>query len=263
MFLQKHPFHLTEISVWPVVSSFIVFFLTSSTVLYFHHFQGSFYVLITSLVLLSCAIICWTNDVSKEADYVGDHTKLVVKGLSIGFTLFIVTEIWFFIGIFWGYFHSSLNPSVELGAIWPPAFIEPINAYELPLLNTVILLSSGGTLTFAHHKLISGERVGVINGMILTIFLGFIFLICQFIEYKTASFTIVDSVYGNCFYLTTGFHGFHVIIGGLFLVICLFRMYNYKITGTHHVGLNSGILYWHLVDVVWLFVLTFLYFWGS
>lgn len=260
---QNHPYHLTEQSVWPVVTSLSLFCLTSSAALYFHHFEGAYIFLLLSIYLVVSCIIFWTVDVSREGDLVGDHTSYVVKGLTLGFAMFVFTEVMFFFSLFWGYFHSALNPTIDIGAIWPPAEIDPINAYELPLLNTVLLLSSGGTLTYSHHKLIQGERIGAINGLFSTILLGFVFLICQYIEFKTASFTIVDSVYGSIFYMVTAFHGFHVIVGALMLTTCFIRMRKYCFTTQHHIGFESSTLYWHFVDVVWLIVLSSLYFWGS
>lgn len=187
----------------------------------------------------------------------------VQKGLNIGILLFIVSEALFFLGIFWAFFHSALTPTVELGAQWPPVGIDPVNPFELPLLNTVILLSSGATVTYAHHSLISGKRKGAFYGSIATIFLAIVFTGFQAIEYNVSSFTISDGVFGTCFYFGTGFHGFHVIIGTIFLCAALWRIYAQHFTDSHHVGFEGGILYWHFVDVVWLFLYVSVYYWGS
>ncbi len=205
---------------------------------------------------LICVIISmsfWFRDIITEATYLGDHTLVVQKGLYFGVILFIVSEALFFLAIFWAFFHSALTPTVELGALWPPLGIEPVNPFELPLLNTVILLSSGATITYAHHSFIATGRTGAIYGAIFTILLALIFTGFQGLEYHVSSFTISDGVFGTCFFFGTGFHGFHVIIGTIFLSVALWRIYDYQLTDQHHSGFEGGILYWHFVDVVWLF----------
>jgi cytochrome c oxidase subunit 3 len=169
----------------------------------------------------------------------------------------------FFMAIFWAFFHSALTPTVELGAQWPPLGIEPINPFELPLLNTVVLLSSGATVTYAHHSLIQGKRKGALWGSVATIVLAIIFTAFQAIEYSVSSFTISDGAFGTCFFFGTGFHGLHVIIGTIFLAVALWRIYAYHLTDNHHLGFEGGILYWHFVDVVWLFLYVSIYYWGS
>jgi len=193
----------------------------------------------------------------------GHHTFAVQKGLTLGFILFVISEVFFFITIFWAFFHSSLAPTVELGAHWPPAGIEPLNPWEIPLLNTVILLSSGATVTYAHHSLIQGNRSSAITGTFITIILAIIFTLLQGVEYTVSSFTLSDGTFGSCFYFGTGFHGLHVIIGTAFLVVGTWRVLAYHSTDNHHLGLESGILYWHFVDVVWLFLFISIYYWGS
>ena len=181
----------------------------------------------------------------------------------MGVVLFIVSEALFFLAIFWAFFHSALSPTVELGAQWPPMGIEAVNPFELPLLNTVILLSSGATVTYAHHSLIKGDRAGSLYGLIGTVILAAIFTAFQGIEYTVSSFTISDGAFGTCFYFGTGFHGLHVMIGTAFIAVGLWRMYAYHLTDNHHLGLEASILYWHFVDVVWLFLFISIYYWGS
>jgi cytochrome c oxidase subunit 3 len=195
--------------------------------------------------------------------YQGYHTQLVKRGITIGFILFVISEVFFFISIFWGYFHSALAPTVELGSLWPPKGIEALNPWEIPLLNTVILLSSGATVTWAHYALIEGDRSSSIKALILTIILAILFTGLQGYEYYNASFTIADGIYGSCFYFGTGFHGLHVIVGTTFLIVCFIRLINYHFTDTHHIGFESAILYWHFVDIVWLFLFISIYWWGS
>ena len=194
--------------------------------------------------------------------YIGNHTHAVQKGLNLGVGLFIVSEALFFLAIFWTFFHSSLAPNIELGAQWPPMGIHSINPFELPLLNTIILLSSGVTVTYAHHSVIQGNRKGALYGLIFTLILAVLFTVLQGIEYTVSSFTISDGIYGSCFYFGTGFHGLHVIIGTIFLAVGFWRILAYHFTDHHHLGLESGILYWHFVDVVWLFLFVSIYYWG-
>jgi cytochrome c oxidase subunit 3 len=204
----------------------------------------------------------WFRDIISEGTYLGNHTYAVQWGINIGVGLFIVSEVFFFLTIFWAFFHSSISPSIELGTQWPPMGIEGVNPFELPLLNTIILLSSGVTITYGHHSLIQGNRKGALYGTVFTILLAIIFTGLQGLEYTVSSFTISDSVYGSCFYFGTGFHGLHVIIGTIFLVVGLWRILAYHLTDHHHCGFESAILYWHFVDVVWLFLYVSIYYWG-
>ena len=181
----------------------------------------------------------------------------------MGVAMFIISEALFFLAIFWAFFHSALSPTVELGAQWPPMGIEAINPFELPLLNTVILLSSGITVTYAHHSLIQGKRSGALYGLVATVLLAAIFTGFQGVEYAVSSFTISDGAFGSCFYFGTGFHGLHVMIGTAFIAVGLWRVLAYHSTENHHLGLESSILYWHFVDVVWLFLFISIYYWGS
>ena len=228
-----------------------------------HNFEGALYLLPLALISLISTMSFWFRDVISEGTYIGNHTLAVQKGLNMGVALFIVSEALFFLAIFWAYFHSALSPTVELGAQWPPIGIEAINAFELPLLNTVLLLSSGVTITYAHHSLIKNNRNDVLFGAGYTIILAGIFTAFQGLEYTVASFTISDGAYGSCFYFGTGFHGLHVIIGTIFLGVGFWRIFAYHSTENHHLGLEAGILYWHFVDVVWLFLFLSVYYWGS
>lgn len=220
-------------------------------------------VFILALLSVIASMALWWRDVIAEGSYLGNHTIAVQKGLNMGIILFIVSEALLFFAIFWAFFHSALSPTVELGGQWPPLGIEAINPFELPLLNTVLLLSSGITVTYAHHSLIGGNRKGAIYGLIATIILAIVFTLFQGIEYSVSSFTISDGVFGSCFYFGTGFHGMHVIVGTLFLAVGLWRLVSYHLTDTHHLGYEGAILYWHFVDVVWLFLYIAVYYWGS
>jgi len=177
--------------------------------------------------------------------------------------LFILSEICFFFSFFWAFFHSSLVPTIELGSVWPPQGIEVLNPFSVPLLNTAVLLSSGATVTWAHHAIISGKRDEAIQGLFLTLILGALFTSLQVMEYIEASFCIADSVYGSVFFVATGFHGLHVIIGTTFLAVCWFRLLYHQFTRHHHFGFEAASWYWHFVDVVWLFLYVCIYWWGS
>lgn len=260
---QGHPFHLVSPSPWPLFTCISLLTLTTSFVSTMHGFAGAGYFFISALVLLISSMAFWFRDVISEGTFLGNHTLAVQKGLNMGVALFIVSEALFFLAIFWAYFHSALSPTVELGGQWPPVGIEAINAFELPLLNTVLLLASGVTITYAHHSVIQGNRNASLYGAAFTIILAIIFTGFQGVEYSVSSFTLSDGAFGSCFYFGTGFHGLHVIIGTIFLGVGLWRLYSYQLTENHHLGLESGILYWHFVDVVWLFLFLSVYYWGS
>lgn len=260
---QAHPFHLVMPSPWPLYSSMSLFSLTLSAVLTFHSFFTALRVLICGLISVVYTMVLWFRDVINEATYLGNHTLAVQRGINMGVALFIVSEALFFLAIFWSFFHSALSPTIELGAKWPPLGIESINPFELPLLNTVILLSSGVTVTYSHHSLIQGNRAGTLYGLVYTVILAIIFTALQYVEYTVSSFTISDGTFSSCFYFGTGFHGIHVIIGTAFLAVGLWRILAYHSTENHHLGFESGILYWHFVDVVWLFLYISVYYWGS
>ena len=228
-----------------------------------HNFAHASTVFFIALFLVIYTMALWFRDVISEATYIGNHTLAVQKGLNMGVILFIVSEGLFFLAIFWAFFHSALAPTVELGAQWPPMGIEAVNPFELPLLNTVILLSSGATVTYAHHSLIQGNRSGALYGLIVTVILALIFTAFQGVEYTVSSFTISDGAFGTVFYFGTGFHGLHVLIGTAFIAVGLWRTYAYHLTENHHLGMEAAILYWHFVDVVWLFLFISVYYWGS
>lgn len=210
-------------------------------------------------------MICfqWWRDVRRERTYMGQHSFLVELGLRWGIILFITSEVFFFLRFFWSFFHRSLAANVEIGGSWPPIGVSPFNAFEVPLLNTVILLSSGIRVTWAHHALMQGSHRNTKSGLLITIILGVYFTIIQGIEYNEARFRFADSVYGSVFFLATGFHGLHVIIGTLFLIACMWRINGGSISPAHHFGFEAAAWYWHFVDVVWLFLFITIYWWGG
>ena len=219
--------------------------------------------LASALLLVIYSMSLWFRDIISEGTFLGNHTSAVQRGLNMGVGLFIVSEALFFLSVFWSFFHSAGGPPVETGVKWPPMGIDTVNPFELPLLNTIFLLSSGFTVTHGHHCVIKGERAGSLLGIFFTIILALYFTFLQGIEYTDSSFTLTDSAYGSCFYFGTGFHGLHVIIGTAFIAVGLWRLLDYHFTINHHLGLESSILYWHFVDIVWLFLFVSIYYWGS
>jgi cytochrome c oxidase subunit 3 len=180
-----------------------------------------------------------------------------------GMVLFIISEVFFFLSFFWAFFHSSLSPSPELGRVWPPIGVEAFDPFTVPLLNTIVLLSSGISVTWAHHALIAGDHDSAFQGLLFTVILGLYFTILQAIEYLEARFRIADRVYGSSFFIATGFHGLHVIVGTTFLVVCLIRVSRAHFSKSHHFGFEAAAWYWHFVDVVWLFLYISIYWWGG
>jgi cytochrome c oxidase subunit 3 len=212
--------------------------------------------------LLILVRIKWWRDVSRERSYQGLHTSIVELGLRWGIILFIVSEVFFFLSFFWAFFHRSLSPRVEIGGVWPPLGIQPFNPFSVPLLNTIILLSSGVRVTWSHHRIILNEHQKIIKSLLITVILGLYFTCLQGIEYLEASFRIADSIYGSTFFIATGFHGIHVIIGTIFLLICYLRALVGLFNQDHHMGFEAASWYWHFVDVVWLFLYVSIYWWG-
>jgi len=259
--LSNHPYHLVEKRPWPLTASLGVIILTSGLVKIFHLLSINLFILGFTTVILSR--IQWWRDVSREATFQGHHTLKVTEGIRWGIILFITSEVLFFFSFFWSFFHRRLNPTLEIGLIWPPSGIIIFNPFQIPLLNTIILLRSGVTVTWAHHSIIEKNFSETTIGLILTIILGFYFSALQAIEYIEASFSIADSVYGSTFFVATGFHGLHVIIGTLLLLSILARHLINHLSSYHHFGLEAAIWYWHFVDVVWLFLYSFIYWWGS
>lgn len=260
---QSHPYHMVEPSPWPLLTSFAVLTMTVSAALWFNGVQYSGTLLTLGFLSVLFGFILWFRDIITEGTYLGDHTFAVQKGITMGVSLFILSEAMVFFSIFWAYFHSALSPTIELGASWPPTGIEALNPFAIPLLNTVLLLSSGATITYAHHGLIEGNRSAAIYGTALTLVLAIIFTCLQGIEYRDAAFTMADGVYGSVFYASTGTHGLHVIVGTIFIAVGFVRIIQYHVSDHHHLGFESAILYWHFVDVVWLFLYVAVYWWGS
>nr|UGS80495.1 cytochrome c oxidase subunit III [Paracaecilius japanus] len=261
MLNQNHPYHLVNVSPWPLTGALGALFMTLGTVEWFHSPKST--LMTIGLITMILTMIQWWRDVVRESTFQGNHSFKVSVGMRWGMILFITSEVFFFISFFWAFFHSSLAPNVELGLMWPPMGVEPFNPLQVPLLNTLILLSSGATITWAHHALLKNNFTQTILGLILTVVLGIYFTILQGYEYIEASFSIADSIYGSTFFMATGFHGLHVIIGTIFILVSLMRQNSPHFSASHHFGFEAAAWYWHFVDVVWLFLYISIYWWGN
>ena len=259
----KHSFHLVDPSPWPLVASLGALMLTTGGVMYMHKFHGGGHLLLTGFFIILYVMYTWWRDIIREAMYEEQHTFAVQRGLRLGMILFIVSEIMFFFAFFWAFFHSSLAPTFNIGGVWPPEAIQTIQTSGIPLTNTFFLLSSGATVTWSHHAIIVRAKKQALISLLLTLILAILFTGLQGLEYFEAPFTISDSVYGSCFYMATGFHGFHVFIGTISLFVSFIRIIFNHFTNTHHFGFESAAWYWHFVDVVWLFLFITVYWWGG
>nr|WQM20553.1 cytochrome c oxidase subunit III [Eusarima sp.] len=258
---QNHPFHLVTKSPWPILMSINIMTLMIGSIKWMTKKEMILMNMGMMLTLLCMAV--WLRDVVRESTFQGNHTIKVIKGLKMGMILFIISEIMFFISFFWSFLHASLSPSIEIGMNWPPKSIKTFNPMEIPLLNTIILLSSGATVTWSHQSLLANMYKKSKNSLMMTITLGIYFTFLQKWEYDQAPFTISDSIYGSTFFVSTGFHGMHVIIGTIFLSVCFTRMTKMHFSKTHHLGFEAASWYWHFVDVVWLLLYILIYWWGK
>jgi len=283
---QKHKFHLVDRSPWPLLVSWGSFLLTLGTSMVINTKDNTEVQIVLILGLIATIITAsiWWRDVIREGTYQGHHSFIVQKGLRLGMILFIVSEIMFFFAFFRAFFHSSLAPTIEIGSLWPPKGIQEFNPFGIPLLNTFILLLSGITVTYTHQLLLANNTYivkrytitpkrgmkqvrfvptlgytnkEIIEGFRFTIGLAILFTIFQALEYLEAPFSIKSGIYGSTFFLTTGFHGIHVIIGTIFIIICYIRYILYHYSPKHHFGFEAAAWYWHFVDAVW-FVLYLL-----
>nr|AZL35860.1 cytochrome c oxidase subunit III [Cosmoscarta mandarina] len=259
--MKNHSFHMVDYSPWPISGSLGAMTLTSGMLMWFHKLNYNMLILGTIIIMLT--MIQWWRDIIRESTFQGLHTKTVIKGMKWGMIMFILSEIMFFLSFFWSFFHSSLSPTMEIGINWPPVGILTFNPMGIPLLNTTILLSSGITITWAHHSLMNNKHNQSMQSMFLTIMLGVYFSMLQLYEYMESPFTISDSIYGSTFFMATGFHGIHVLIGTTFILVSLKRHMMYHFSNYHHFGFEASAWYWHFVDVIWLFLYISMYWWGS
>ena len=265
---KNHDYHLVSPSPWPIIGSISVFVMAAGAVLWFHDIMPP-WLLLAGTVGVLYTMYGWWSDVIKEGK-AGDHTPVVQMHHRYGMILFITSEVMFFVAWFWAYFDAFFNHDAPeqyarieaMGASWPPIGVELFNPWHLPLFNTLILLTSGTAVTWAHHALLHRDKRGLVWGLVITIALGVLFTCVQALEYSEAGFTFDANLYGAAFFMATGFHGFHVLIGTIFLVVCLARVYAGHFTPQQHLGFEFAAWYWHFVDVVWLFLFLCIYVWG-
>jgi cytochrome c oxidase subunit 3 len=261
---KNHQYHILNPSPWPLLGSISALALFGGLVMWMHDYGAGTWIMGLGFLGVLLTMLLWWGDVIKEA-HSGDHTPIVQLHLRYGMILFIASEVMFFVAWFWAYFNAALFPSgVEsIGGTWPPKGMEVLNPYGWPLFNTLVLLCSGTTVTWAHHSLIHGDREGLKKGLWATIALGILFSCVQAYEYATAPFGFKDNIYTSAFFMATGFHGFHVLVGTIFLIVCLVRTNKGHFTPQQHFGFEAAAWYWHFVDVVWLFLFICIYVWGG
>jgi len=259
---KSHPWHMVEPSHWPAVGALGAFIMAVGGIWYMQ--GGPIFGFLAGLAVVLYTMWGWWRDVVDEGERRGDHTPPVAHGLRLGMVLFIASEVMFFFAFFWAYFNSSV-PFLSFAANtqWPPEGIEPLHTWTLPFVNTLILLTSGATVTVAHHAIREGNHKKTAIWLFFTVALGALFLSLQAYEYGQAAFKLTDGIYPSTFYLATGFHGFHVFVGTIFLLVCFFRARSGHFKADQHVGFEAAAWYWHFVDVVWLFLFIWIYWWGS
>jgi len=262
--VKNHDYHILNPSIWPLMGAAGGATMLGGTVLFMHD-KGPWVALIGLAVVLF-TMYSWWSDVVAEAE-AGDHTPVVMIGLRYGMLMFIASEVMFFVAWFWNFFKNALYPMTAgypaVDGVWPPAGIETFDPWHLPLINTLILLCSGAAATWAHHAIQHDDRKSFIQGLALAVALGIMFTVFQAFEYSEATFGFAGNIYGGTFFMATGFHGFHVIIGTIFLTVCLIRALRGQMNSEHHLGFEAAAWYWHFVDVVWLFLFAAVYIWGG
>nr|YP_009947346.1 cytochrome c oxidase subunit III [Metidiocerus sp. ZB-2019]QOH91844.1 cytochrome c oxidase subunit III [Metidiocerus sp. ZB-2019] len=259
--MNNHPFHLVDKSPWPLTSSMGLMTMTSGAILWFNKLNPM--LMMIGIIIIILTMIQWWRDVIRESTFQGMHTKKVMLSMKWGMIMFILSEVMFFSSFFWAFFHSSLSPTMEIGLQWPPLGIKTFNPMSIPMLNTMILLSSGISMTWAHNSILTKNFSQSMKSMIITVVLGLYFTSLQLYEYLESPFCISDSIYGSTFFMSTGFHGIHVMVGTAFIIIIMLRTKNLHFSKMHHIGFESSAWYWHFVDVVWLFLYIMIYWWGS
>jgi len=261
----KQPYHLVDPSPWPIVGALGGFLIVLGIILAAHY--GDYIVITIGALIVFTVMFLWWRDVVRESRTPGIYTPVVRLGLRYGMLFFITSEVMFFVAFFWSFFNFALFPENVAGLahpIWPPPNIHTPDPFHFAILMTMILLLSGTTITWAHHCLIEDDRKGMLTGLGLTILLGVAFTCTQLWEYTHSPFKFSGGgVYPSVFFLATGFHGFHVIVGTTFLTVCWFRARAGQFTPTRHFGFEAAAWYWHFVDVVWLFLFTCVYWWGA
>ena len=263
---KNHDYHILNPSIWPFMGAAGAFIMLFGAVLMIspNVENNQPWMFLIGLVMVLYVMFAWWSDVVNES-HVGDHTPVVRIGLRYGFIMFIMSEVMFFSAWFWTFFKHALYPMEQgSGGVWPPVGIETFDPWHLPLINTLILLCSGAACTWAHHALVhENNRRDLVYGLVVSIVLGVLFTILQAYEYSHAAFGFSGNIYGASFFMATGFHGAHVIIGTIFLTVCLVRALKGHFTPEKHIGFEAAAWYWHFVDVVWLFLFAAVYIWGG
>jgi cytochrome c oxidase subunit 3 len=257
----NQPYFILRLSPWPILIAFNTFNLIISNIIIIN-FKINIISLFNLIIIIRISILWW-RDVIRERTFQGNHNFYIINLIKFRIILFIISEIFLFISFFWNFLHNSLAPSIELGLNWPPKNIIFFNPLLIPLLNTIILLTSSFTVTLAHLYLLNNSKKKTIIFINLTIILSIYFLILQILEYKQATFTFSDSIFGSSFYIATGFHGLHVIIGTIFLIINLLRIIKLHFSYIHHIRFELGAWYWHFIDIIWLFLYITFYWWNN
>lgn len=265
---KPHPYHIVRPSIWPLASSFAGGLFTFGLVLYMHEakiggIDVGFKVLALGLLSVLLCMFFWWKDVIFESVIEKVHNRITEIGLKFGMMLFIASEVMFFAAFFWAFFNGAFFPTEAIGFVWPPADIHIINPFELPFMMTMILLLSGCTVTWAHHAILEGHNDDAITALGLSVLLGVIFLGFQVYEYQHIDLEFASGIYASTFFMATGFHGFHVLIGTIFLFVCWRRSKKGHFTTKNHFGFEAAAWYWHFVDVVWLFLFIAIYWWGN
>lgn len=263
--MQKisNPFHIISPSPWPILLSFRLIRISFLIIILIILNKISVIIVLFIIIIIIWITILWWRDLKRESSLQGHHNKVVISLLKYRIIIFISSEVIFFFRFFWGFFNRRISPNIEIGQTWPPIGIKIFQPIEIPLLNSIILLSSGASITWSHHNLIEGNIKKRFYSILITICLGILFTICQAFEYYEASFTFSDSTYGSTFFLTTGFHGIHVLLGSIFLSITLIRIFFLSNSKNHFICFELRAWYWHFVDIVWLFLFVSIYWWGS
>ena len=255
-----HGFHSVSPSPWPMLTGVSVFNMAIGFVLWVK--KGFPYLMLLSLATIAGIFGLWMRDIVREATYQGAHTLRTVYMHKMGFYLFVLSEFMFFVSFFWAFAHAALSPSIEIGCRWPPEGVEAIRPWNLPALNTIILIWSGLFASTSHHFVKGGKKDWAMKSLAISIWLGVLFTIVQYVEFRNCPYTIADSVFGSCFFILTGFHGVHVLVGTVFLIVMYYRLKWGHFTINRHLGLECAVLYWHFVDGIWIAVFFIVYVWS-
>lgn len=254
---KNFPYFLVRASPWPIIISLNVINLLIRIVVWINFKNPIFTLFMSANVALVWFL--WNRDIIRESTFIGAHTLIIKLIIKFSIIIFILSELFFFISFFWAFFHRSISPSIDINMSWPPKIIKVFNYIEIPLLNTFTLVTSGFFVTLSHLYLIKNNFTRRSKILILTITIGVYFSAVQIVEYFNSYFCFNDRVYGSIFFLSTGFHGIHVLVGTLFLAVSLIRMCMNHFSLIHHINYELSIWYWHFVDVIWLFLYSFYY----